>query len=240
MHKQVVAALAAGLLAHAGWAGADEASVRKILQKRLPTMNVESVTRVPFGGLYEVVLDGEIVYTDEQAEYFFGGSIYDIRTLPPRNLTQERTENLAANAFNKARDLAIKRVRGDGTRVLFTFEDPNCAYCKALTGELAKMDNVTIYTFLTPLLSQDSVEKSLAVWCAKDRALAWEDLMTSGKAPAGEKGCANPLQQIIVLARRFQVQATPAIFLGDGRHIGGMRSALDIEKALSAGRQQAK
>src|SRR5687768_7541280 len=94
MHKQVVAALAAGLLVYAGWAGADEASVRKILQKRLPTMNVESVTRVPFGGLYEVVLDGEIVYTDEQAEYFFGGSIYDIRTLPPRNLTQERTENL--------------------------------------------------------------------------------------------------------------------------------------------------
>jgi thiol:disulfide interchange protein DsbC len=240
MRKAVVAALAASLLVCAGWAGADEASVRKLLQKRMPTMNVESVTRVPFGGLYEVVLDGEIVYTDEQAEYFFGGSIYDIRTRPPRNLTQERLEGFAATAFSKARDLAIRRVRGDGTRVLFTFEDPNCAYCKALTRELAKMDNVTIYTFLTPLLSDNSVEKSLAVWCSKDRALAWEELMTSDKAPDGEKTCANPLQQIGALARRFQVQATPAIFLGDGRHIGGMRSALDIEKALSAGRQQAK
>jgi thiol:disulfide interchange protein DsbC len=240
MRKGVVATLATGLLAYAGWAGADEASVRKILQKRMPTMNVESVTRVPFGGLYEVVLDGEIVYTDEQGEYFFGGSIYDIRTRPPRNLTQERLEGFAATAFSKARDLAIRRVRGDGTRVLFTFEDPNCAYCKALTRELAKMDNVTIYTFLTPLLSDNSVEKSLAVWCSKDRALAWEELMTSDKAPDGEKTCANPLQQIGALARRFQVQATPAIFLGDGRHIGGMRSALDIEKALSAGRQQAK
>jgi thiol:disulfide interchange protein DsbC len=231
-------ALAAALLmACAGWACADEASVRKILQQRLPTMNVESVTRVPFGGLYEVVLDGEIVYTDEKGEYFFGGNIYDIRTLPPRNLTEERTHQLAANAFTKARDLAIKRVRGDGTRVLFTFEDPNCAYCKALAGELAKMNNVTIYTFLTPLLSPNSVEKSVAVWCSKDRTRAWEELMSSGLLPPGGTDCPNPLQQIAALARRFQVQSTPAIFLGDGRHIGGMRSAMDIEKAMSSPRQ---
>ena len=227
--------LAAILLASAG-AGADEASIRQILQKRLPMMNVESVTRTPFAGLYEVVADGEILYTDEKGEYFFGGNIFDIRTLPPRNLTEQRQRQLAAGAFLKARDLAIKRVRGDGTRLLFTFEDPNCSYCKALARELAKLDNVTIYTFLTPLLSEDSVEKSLSVWCSADRARAWEELMAAGTPPEGDKSCANPLKQIAALARRFQVQATPAIFLGDGRHIGGMRSALDIEKAMAAAR----
>ena len=240
MRKGIVAALAAGLLAHAGWAGADEATVRKILQQRLPTFNVERVTRVPFAGLYEVVLDGEIVYTDEKADYFFGGAIYDIRTLPPRNLTQERAYQLVAEAFTNARDLAIRRVRGDGSRVLFTFEDPNCPYCKSLARELAKMDNVTIYTFLTPLLGDDSVQKSLAVWCSKDRAQAWEDLMTRDAMPDGDRGCAHPLQRIGALAQRFQVQATPAIFLGDGRHIGGMRSAQDIEKALSSAGQPAR
>lgn len=240
MRNVMIPALLAISLACSATAGADEADVRRILQKRLPTMNVESVTRAPFAGLYEVVLDGEIVYTDEKAEYFFGGNIYDIRTLPPRNLTQERTHQLAASAFTRARDLAIKRVRGEGSRVLFTFEDPNCSYCKALTRELAKMDNVTIYTFLLPLLSQDSVEKSLGVWCSKDRARAWEELMSSGTPPDGGKACASPLEQIAALARRYQVQATPAIFLGDGRHIGGMRSALDIEKALSSPGQPAK
>jgi thiol:disulfide interchange protein DsbC len=234
MRTGLMAGLLAALLLASAAAPADEAGVRTILQKRLPTMKVESVTRVPYGGLYEVVLDGEIVYTDENGEFLFGGSIFDIRTLPPRNVTEERTRQIAAASFVKARDLAIKRVRGDGTRVLFTFEDPNCSYCKALARELAKLDNVTIYTFLTPLISQDSVDKSLAVWCSRDRARAWEELMAGGAAPEGDKTCPNPLQQIGVLARRFQVQATPAIFLGDGRHIGGMRSALDIEKAMAA------
>ncbi len=213
-------------------ASADEAEVRRILQKRLPTMTVESVTRSPLAGLYEVVLDGEIVYTDDKGEYFFGGNIYDIRTLPPRNVTQDRTSRLAADAFTKARELAIKRVRGDGSRTLFTFEDPNCGYCKALTGELAQLENVTVYTFLLPLLSQDSVEKSVAVWCSNDRSRAWDDLMTAGAMPQNGRSCAHPLQQIAAIARRFQIQATPAIYLGDGRHIGGMRRAADIEKAL--------
>jgi thiol:disulfide interchange protein DsbC len=217
-----------------GWAHADEAGVRHILQGRFPTMKVESVSAAPFAGLYEVVLDGEIVYTDEKAEFFFSGSIFDIRTLPPRNLTQDRANRIAADAFTKARALAIKRVRGGGERTLFTFEDPNCAYCKALQGELAKLDNVTIYTFLTPLLSDNSVDKSLAVWCAKDRAQAWEELMSAGTVPDSGRSCAHPLNQIAAITRRFQIQATPAIFLSDGRHIGGMRSAADIEKAMAA------
>jgi thiol:disulfide interchange protein DsbC len=236
MSRAALAGSLLGAMLAAGPAIADEAKIRKVLQSRLPTMVVESVSKSPFAGLYEVVLDGEIVYTDENAEYFFGGNIYDIRTQPPRNLTQERTNQLAAKTFIDARELAIKRVRGAGARTLFTFEDPNCSYCKALTSELAKMDDVTIYTFLMPLISQDSVEKSLAVWCAKDRAAAWEALMSRGAVPDNSKSCANPLNRIAALAKRFQVQATPAIFLGDGKQIGGMRSAADIEKAFSAAR----
>jgi thiol:disulfide interchange protein DsbC len=222
---------AAGLAA--GWANADEADVRRILQKRIPHMVVESVSKTPFAGLYEVVLDGEAVYTDEKAEYVFHGNILDVRTQPPRNLTQERAHQLAARAFNDARELAIKRVRGAGARTLFTFEDPNCVYCKALHGELAKLDNVTIHTFLLPMLSQDSVDKSVAVWCAKDRVKAWDDLMGRGVVPERNEACAHPLKQIAAIAQRFQIRATPAIFLGDGRIIGGMRNAAEIEKALT-------
>jgi len=230
--KQAAVLLAAGASFATGWANADEADVRRILQGRFPTMSVDSVVKSPLPGLYEAVLEGEIVYTDDKAAYIFSGSVFDIRTLPPRNVTQERAFQWAAMTFTKARDLAIKRVRGNGGRTLFTFEDPNCGYCKALQKELAQLDNVTIYTFLTPLLSEDSVDKSLAVWCAQDRSKAWEDWMSRGTLPDGGKACANPLDQIAAITRRFHIEATPAIFLGDGRHIGGMRSAADIEKAL--------
>ena len=227
-----------GLMLVAALAGgpalADEAKIRRILQSRMPTMNIESITRSPVAGLYELVIDGEFVYTDEDANYFFSGSVFDIRTSPPRNLTQERANQITAKTFLDARDLAIKRVRGNGGRTLFTFEDPNCGYCQALSRELAKMDDVTIYTFLLPLLSQDSVEKSAAVWCAQDRTAAWENLMARGVVPDNTRSCPNPLNRVAALAKRFQIQATPAGFLGDGRHIGGMRSALDIEKAFSA------
>ena len=215
-------------------AHADEASVRQALQARFPNMAVESVTRAPFAGLYEVVLDGEIVYTDDKVEYFFAGSIYDIRTLPPRNLTQENTGRMVVNALTSARDSAIKRVKGEGKRVLYTFEDPNCGYCKQLSRELVKIDNVTIYTFLLPILSQDSVEKSRAVWCADNRAQAWEDLMLKAALPQGERNCATPVEKNRQLMRRFGIRGTPTIYLEDGRHIGGYLSAAQIEQALSS------
>ncbi len=218
-------------------ARADEAQVRQALRTRLPpTMTIESVARAPFAGLYEVVLDGEIVYTDEKAEHFFSGSIFDIRTMPPRNLTELRARELVARSLDEARDFAIKRVKGDGKRVLFTFEDPNCGYCKALFREVGKLDNVTIYTFLLPLLSNDSVQKAQAVWCAKDRARAWDELLGKDVLPAEGTACPPPFPRIGALARRLQVTTTPAIFLGDGTALGGYRSASDLEKAFAAAR----
>lgn len=218
----------------AGWAYADEASIRQTLQARFPNLTVESVKKAPFAGLYEVVLDGEIVYTDEKVEYFFSGSIYDIRTLPPRNLTPDNTERMVANTLNGERDAAIKLVKGNGARTLYTFEDPNCGYCKRLSRELTKIDNVTIYTFLLPILSQDSVDKSRAVWCADDRAQAWEDLMLKAALPEGARNCATPIEKNRELMRRFGIRGTPAIYLENGRRIGGYLPAAQIEQALNS------
>jgi thiol:disulfide interchange protein DsbC len=218
----------------AGSANADEVQVKQALQARFPAMSVESVTKAPFAGLYEVVLDGEIVYTDEKVEYFFAGSIYDIRTLPPRNLTQENSGRTVVQTLASSRESAIKRVKGDGKRTLYTFEDPNCGYCKQLNRELVKVDNVTIYTFLLPILSQDSVEKSRAVWCAEDRAQAWDDLMLKAALPEGGKNCAAPIEKNIQLMRRFGIRGTPAIYLENGRHIGGYLPAAQIEQALNS------
>jgi thiol:disulfide interchange protein DsbC len=213
-------------------ASADEEKIRQILQNRFPAMTVESVEKAPLAGLYEVVLDGEIVYTDEKAEYFFGGNIYDIRTLPPRNLTEEKSKRLVGQALAGAQNLAIRLVKGNGQRILYTFEDPNCGYCKQLAGELDKISDVTIYTFLLPILSQDSVDKSRAVWCAPDRAKAWTDLMLRAVVPDNSGACATPIERNLQLMRRFGIRGTPAIYLSNGQQIGGYIPAERIEQAL--------
>jgi thiol:disulfide interchange protein DsbC len=215
-------------------ADANEAKIRQVLEGKFPTLKVESVTKAPFAGLYEVVLDGEIVYTDEKVEYFFGGNLYDIRTLPPRNLTQVSSSRMIVKQLAAAQDMAIKRVKGNGSRILYTFEDPNCGYCKQLSQELTKISDVTVYTFLTPILSQDSVDKSRAVWCSSDRAKAWDDLMLNAVLPAGGAACNAPIERSIALMKRFGVRGTPALYFANGQHIGGFVPAEQIEKALNS------
>ena len=215
-------------------ASADEALVRKGFQARFPDMKIESVTRTPFSGLYEVVFDGQVVYTDEKIAYLMSGNLFDLRTAQERNLTRERRDQIASSALVSAQGNAIKRVRGNGKRIVYTFEDPNCGYCKDLQKELNKMTNVTVYTFLLPILSPDSVEKSKIVWCAKDRTRTWDDMMTKGSLPANApKNCATPLEENAALAKRFGVRGTPAVYLSNGQQVGGYLPAEKLEQALA-------
>jgi thiol:disulfide interchange protein DsbC len=217
-----------------GVAHGSEAAIRKVVQARFPDLAVESIAKTPFDGLYEVVLGGRILYTDEKVSYIFIGSLLDTRGTGERDLTRERGAQLAAQTLRKATDQAIKRVRGNGKRVIYTFEDPNCGYCKQLQKELTKVNDVTVYTFLMPILSQDSVEKSRAIWCAKDRGKAWDDVMLRGATPPGEAKCETPLEKNLALAQRFRINGTPAIFLADGRMLGGYVPADELEQAMNS------
>jgi thiol:disulfide interchange protein DsbC len=217
-----------------GAAHASEAVIRKGVQARFPELVVESVQKTPFGGIYEVVVGGRVIYTDEKVSYIFIGNLIDARGAAERDLTRERNAQLAVQALKKASDNAIKRVRGNGKRVIYTFEDPNCGYCKQLQKELVKVNDVTIYTFLWPILSQDSVDKSRAIWCAKDRAKAWDDFMLRGSAAQSDGKCDAPFDRNMELAQRFGIRGTPAIFLADGRMLGGYLPAAELEQAMSS------
>ncbi len=234
MWNRIVPVLCAGLLVAAS-AQADEASVRKAFQTKFPAMQVESVTRMPFPGLYEIVFDGQVVYTDEKLAYLMSGNLFDLRTAEERNLTRERRDQIASGTLVKSQANAIKRVRGNGKRVVYTFEDPNCHYCKELQKELNKMTDITVYTFLLPILSPDSREKAAAVWCAKDRARAWDNMMNKAALPANpKKDCVTPIRENEELAQRFGVRGTPAVYLANGQQVGGYLPADRLEQALAA------
>jgi thiol:disulfide interchange protein DsbC len=237
MNKKTVrcAAFVLGLVA--GSVHADEAGVRQAIVAKFPKMSVESVSKTPFQGVYEVILDGQVFYTDEKASYVFSGSLIDMRGREPRNLTQETNNKMASSVLAKSTDLAVKRVRGNGKRVIYTFEDPNCGYCKELQKELVKLNDVTIYTFLWPILSPDSMDKSKAIWCSKDRARTWEDYMLKGAALTAKRDCdTTAIEKNQRLAQRFNLKGTPAVYLANGEQIGGYLPASQLETALASAR----
>lgn len=212
---------------------ADEVgTLKKTLETKL-ARPVSSVTRTPYLGLYEVYVDGQIFYTDEKVSALLMGTLIDGKTM--KNVTDERMQKLTAIRFSDLPlALAVKQVRGDGKRVMATFEDPNCGYCKKLAKDIAKLDNVTIYTFLYPILSQDSLEKSNQIWCAADKSRAWNDWMIDGKAPVGKGDCdTTAVRKTIELGRKLAINGTPTIFFADGERIPGAVPIAKIEQKLT-------
>ena len=219
------------------FAHADEAEVKKSMEAFIGAPAVESVKRTDYGGLYEVVLkNGQLVYTDAKNSFIIDGNVIDTATR--RDVTQQRMNQLAAIDFSKLPlDQAIKMVKGKGTRVIATFEDPNCGYCKRLGKELEEMDDITVYTFLYPILSEDSKTKSDHIWCAKDKGKAWTDWVVGGKAPAEASCDTGAVARNVELGQSLRISGTPTIFLADGSRIGGYVPRTELEKALSAVKQ---
>lgn len=214
-------------------ASADEASVKKAIEAKLGG-KVSSITKSPYLGLYEIYAEGQIIYTDEKISVILAGTLIDGKTM--KNVTAERMQKLTAIKFTDLPiELAVKQVRGDGKRIMATFEDPNCGYCKKLAKDMVKLDNVTIYTFLLPILSPDSLEKSNVIWCSSDKAKAWNEWMQEGKTPSGKGDCdTSAVQKTVELGRRLAINGTPTIFFADGERIPGAVPLAQIEQKLTA------
>ena len=194
---------------------------------------VTSVIKTPYLGLYEVYADGQILYTDEKITTIIAGTLIDGASM--KNYTAARMQKLTAvNFADLPLDLAVKQVRGDGSRVLVSFEDPNCGYCKKLARDTANLDNVTIYTFLYPILSPDSLEKSNQIWCSADKVKAWNDWMLEGKTPVGKSDCdVSAVQKTVELGRKLAINGTPTLIFSNGERVPGAVPLEQIEKKLA-------
>ncbi len=216
-----------------------EAAIRKAIEPRLRDgVKIESVKPTAFG-LYEVNAAGDILYTDKTGEFLFIGEVINSKT--QRNITKERVEELSRIKFSDLPlDIALKTVKGDGKRVLALFEDPNCGYCKRFRQTtLKEVDNVTIYTFMLNIPSEDSVVKSKNIWCAADRNKAWDEWMVNGvAAPTAPAACVTPMDKISALGRKLRISGTPAIYFADGSRIPGMVDIKTLEAKFASVKAQ--
>lgn len=216
---------------------ADDASLRATLEERMPGVKIGQISPGPMPGLMEIVVNGiNIIYTDKKGELAFVGNVVDLKT--KASLTQKRMDEVAFVDFAQIPlAQAIVKVKGDGSRKLVVFSDPDCPYCKQLEKNLTLLDNVTIYVMLYPLeeLHPGARKKAEAVWCSTDRVKAWDDLMQNGKEPAATTGaCKTPLDDIHALAERLSITGTPGLVFQNGKLVPGALKTEQIEALLKA------
>lgn len=234
-HSLVLLAMATAVASsHAAKKPSVEENIKKTLAPRLGGgVKIESVKATPYAGLYEVRAGGDIIYTDKMGKYIFMGNVFNAVT--SENLTKARLDVINKIKFS---DLptqhALKMVKGDGKRVIAIFEDPNCGYCKQFRKTTLKdVDNITVYTYMLNILSEDSSVKSRNIWCSPDRNKAWDEWMLNNKLPqpAGAD-CKTPLDQISALGRKYRINGTPAIIFADGTRIAGAIDLAGLEAKL--------
>jgi thiol:disulfide interchange protein DsbC len=223
-------------------AGAKEtAAIKAQLQAKFPGAEISNVGKSPYFGLYEALFDDRLVYTDAKVTFVMVGAIFDANT--KQNFTDVRMRQINRVSWDSLPlDLAFKRVKGDGKRRLAIFSDADCPYCKRIEGEIKKLDDVTIYTFLLPIdrLHPDAARKSALIWCAPDRAKAWDEYFENGRLPDNDGTCATPMRDIARLGERMRVSATPTLVFADGSVLPGAIPMAQLESEINKGEAEAK
>jgi thiol:disulfide interchange protein DsbC len=224
----------------AGVACADEATIRSAVQAKFPNASVQSVSPLPGLGLFELVIDGEIYYSDAKFEYLIDGNVVETRTM--KSLTAARKQEIEQEEMRKLAfpfqdlpfDHAFKKVYGNGARKVAYFADPNCGYCRRFEAEtLPKVKDLTVYVFMYPIIRTESVSLSKAIWCSPDRAKAWDDYVQRGVPPKSPQTCDNPVDELLAFGQGKRIRGTPTMFFADGTRVPGAIKPEQMEELLS-------
>ncbi|CAM3675382.1 DsbC family protein [Polynucleobacter brandtiae] len=229
-----LAAVCALLLSVGPLQAQSEQQIKSELQKKIgANTKIKSVSASPISGIYEVMVGNDVFYTDTNAKYLIQGEIIELAS--GKNITEQRQADLNRIKWSELSPAnALKAVKGNGTRQLAVFSDPNCGYCKRLEKSLQQLDNVTIYTYLIPILSADSAQKSKQIWCSADPQKTYVDWMINGIAPSGKSDCTTPLDKNTAFAKTYGITGTPTLFFTDGSRFPGAVQIADIEKKFSS------
>jgi thiol:disulfide interchange protein DsbC len=224
----------------AGAACADEATIRTAVQAKFPNAKIESVKPVPGLGLYELVIEGEIYYSDAKFDFLIDGNVVETKTM--KSLTAARKQQIEDEEIRKLAfpfqdlpfDQAFKKVNGNGSRKVAYFADPNCGFCRRFETEtLPKVKDVTVYVFMYPIIRAESVSLSKAIWCSPDRAKAWDDYVQRGISPKNGQTCDNPVDQLLQFGQGKRIRGTPTMFFADGTRVPGAIKPEQMEELLA-------
>jgi len=211
-----------------------KAALKQRFTTRFPDYSIGSISATPLAGIYEISVQGELLYADASGRYLFQGALIDLDTRT--DLTAQRMEQLNRIDFNALPlHAAITQVRGNGQRKIAIFEDPNCGYCKQFHRTLEGFDDITIHSLMYPVLAPDSRAKSEAILCAPDAVAALRGWMLQARlpAPANPQTCTTHIDTVLAFGSQQNLRGTPAIFFEDGSHVAGALNAEQLKLRLA-------
>ena len=235
----VLSALAMTLSAPAQASSAEARIQARIAEHTGGEVMVDAVHETPAEGIYEVVSGQQVFHVDASGRYaLIEGRMIDMRER--RDLTVERLARLQRMDFDALPlDLAIRIVRGDGSRKLAVFEDPSCPVCRGQQDVLAGLDDVTLYVFTYPVIAPASIPAAVATWCAPEasRAGQWAAFMRGAPLPPGIgpecRDAGDAVGRIVEFGQARAITNTPTVILADGTRLVGEVSAAQLAEALN-------
>jgi thiol:disulfide interchange protein DsbC len=213
------------------------ATPEESFRKSYPNYPLESITPTAVPGVYEIIVHGRIAYYAPGPEYIFTGAII---TADGKNLTEERNKEILEKKF---KDLPLEKALkiGGGPHTVIEITDPDCPFCRKAATFFAERKDVTRYIFFYPLpsLHPNAEAKVRQIFCAEDRARAYEEALT-GKlddmkfTPCKNDEVDNLLKVHKEIGDRIGVGGvgTP-LFLIDGQIVRGANMPL-MEQILGA------
>ncbi len=232
MKKTLLLALVSAFMIPALSHAAPDTDRVKTLVKQKMNIEATSVKKLPVG-LYEVVANRSLLYVDKDVKFLFAGHIFDIAS--QKNLTQEHLDDLSRiDIKSLPLDQALKTTHGKGERKLYVFADPFCSFCQRLEKTLQNLENVTIYTFVAPLMNSEEMVKRIL--CSPDPQLAWDNWMLDQKEPpALSSQCKTTIgEKNMELFNQFGMEGLPTMYFEDGYRLEGAVSLQEIEARFAA------
>ena len=217
------AMLAFGSGLPAGQAGEVPGPVGEAVRSLAGEVEPGAVRESPVPGLYEVRARDDVFYVSADGRYLFHGNLYGVAE--GRNLTEEARREVRVGVLDRMDEdaLIVFAPSGATKHRLTVFTDVDCPYCSKFHLEVPDLNasGVEVRYAAWPRTppGTESYDRSISVWCARDRHRAMTD------AKAGREieraACDHPVQEHYETGRRLGVGGTPTLFTGDGARIGG-------------------
>lgn len=207
--------------------------IEDTFKKAFPRVPFDSIKSTEIKGVYEVSKGSELVYFIADPGYLFVG---DIISKEGKSLTEERKGALAAE---KAKDLPLdKAIKiGSGKNTIVEFTDPDCPYCRKAAEFLEQKKDVTRYIFFLPLpMHPDAENKVKYIFCAEDKAKAYEDAMKGKFDDLKYEKCEKPDAVALLnlhkeIAGKMGINGTPFFIVNGKKAVTGANMP-EIEAAL--------